>query len=74
MSQNPYQGRAIGPAYAVPNGVPRSDITYASTVPVVTSANSYVVTPGPGKMPPPPPSQSKNSHISCICRACFLYP
>ncbi|KAJ8299658.1 LOW QUALITY PROTEIN: hypothetical protein KUTeg_023718 [Tegillarca granosa] len=72
MSQNPYQGRAIAPAYAVPNGVPRSDITYASTVPVVTSANSYVVTPGPGKMPPPP-SQSKNSNISYICRACFLY-
>lgn len=46
---NPYQGRPIGPAYAsIPSGVSaRPDLTFASTMPVVTSAPpSYVMAPG----------------------------
>ncbi|XP_069134051.1 APOBEC1 complementation factor-like isoform X1 [Argopecten irradians] len=48
---NLYQGRPIGPSYPLTNGA--SAITYASSMPVVTSAPpSYVV--AHGKMPPPP--------------------
>ncbi|KAK3103329.1 hypothetical protein FSP39_018536 [Pinctada imbricata] len=59
LPPNPYHGRPIGPAYqSVPNGaIPLSELTFASTMPVVTSAPpSYVV--APGKIPPPP-AQSK---------------
>ncbi|KAL5007623.1 hypothetical protein ScPMuIL_016429 [Solemya velum] len=48
---NPYQGRSLGPALPVATGMPRSDITYASSVPVASSA-SYVV--ASGKMPAMP--------------------
>ena len=52
----PYHGRPIGPAYSLANGV-----TFASSMPVATSATpSYVV--APGKLPPPLPTQSKTLH------------
>ncbi|OWF53022.1 APOBEC1 complementation factor-like isoform X2 [Mizuhopecten yessoensis] len=51
LAPNLYQGRPIGPSYPLTNGA--SAITYASSMPVVTSAPpSYVV--AHGKMPPPP--------------------
>lgn len=65
VAPNPYQGRPIGPAYAsIPSAVSaRPDLTFASTMPVVTSAPpSYVM--APGEVPPPP--QSK-----LILRACI---
>lgn len=55
VAPNPYQGRPIGPAYAsIPSAVSaRPDLTFASTMPVVTSAPpSYVM--APGEVPPPP--------------------
>ncbi|XP_062578966.1 probable RNA-binding protein 46 isoform X4 [Saccostrea cucullata] len=60
IAPNPYQGRPIGPAYAsIPSAVSaRPDLTFASTMPVVTTAPpSYVM--APGELPPPPPPQSK---------------
>lgn len=65
VAPNPYQGRPIGPAYAsIPSALSaRPDLTFASTMPVVTSAPpSYVM--APGEVPPPP--QSK-----LILRACI---
>ncbi|XP_061181473.1 APOBEC1 complementation factor-like isoform X2 [Saccostrea echinata] len=58
IAPNPYQGRPIGPAYAsIPSAVSaRPDLTFASTMPVVTTAPpSYVM--APGELPPPPPPQ-----------------
>ncbi|XP_048730769.2 APOBEC1 complementation factor-like isoform X2 [Ostrea edulis] len=55
VAPNPYQGRPIGPAYAsIPSGVSaRPDLTFASTMPVVTTAPpSYVM--AHGEVPPPP--------------------
>lgn len=54
-----YQGRPIGPAgFAIANGMPRSDVPYA-TIPIVTSAPpTYVNTIAPGKLPLGPPPQS----------------
>ncbi|XP_076114720.1 APOBEC1 complementation factor-like isoform X4 [Mytilus galloprovincialis] len=56
LATSMYQGRPIGPAgYAIANGLPRSDVPYA-TIPMVTSAPpTYVSTMAPGKMTMPPP-------------------
>ena len=61
IATNMYQGRPIGPAgFALANGMPRSDVPYA-TIPIVTSAPpTYVSTMAPGKMPLGPPPQSKS--------------
>lgn len=77
VAPNPYQGRPIGPAYAsIPSAVSaRPDLTFASTMPVVTSAPpSYVM--APGEVPPP---QSKLILRACIplskliFRACITF-
>lgn len=72
VAPNPYQGRPIGPAYAsIPSAVSaRPDLTFASTMPVVTSAPpSYVM--APGEVPPPP--QSKLILRACIPHLSYTY-